>query len=411
MGISQTKNEICRNTGFEDIVDRAKATYENNRGMRMKTDHFLNELSSHMSHLFAFARQINEADFAGALNGEFRGCQDPGWATTITADQVFHELVKHANAEQAYDEERLRIVLMLYCQLSEAGGAYETLKNMMGVITLKPYNLWPFQDLVRVRNAPKRIIGPNANATFKDLATTANNIGMSRLAEMLETVFRDDIRNGISHADYVIWNDGLRLRKRNGGHPSILSFQEVMGAIERGVGFFQILKEMQTQSVKSFHPPKNVVARFSSNPPMEWTISWNPSNGSFQFRTSAPGPSTTPELLRQEHINNRLDGRVLALYTTEGVADYEPLLIHIRNAGFDPNIITMAQDRFTTFIQEIRDLKLWDERSSDAVEADVVILSPWGFRWGRVDNFDGLLEEPMVEFVSDPSMLHAPESA
>jgi hypothetical protein len=106
---------------------------------------------------------------------------------------------------------------MLYCQLAEAGGVYETLKNIMGVVTLKPYLLWPFQDLVRVKKESRRVIGPNANATFRDLAMTSKELGLSRLSLLLEQTFRDDIRNGIYHADYVIWDDGLRLRNRNGG--------------------------------------------------------------------------------------------------------------------------------------------------------------------------------------------------
>ena len=39
----------------------------------------------------------------------------------------------------------------LYAQLAEAGGVYESLLNTMQVAQLKAYNLWPFQDLVRVR--------------------------------------------------------------------------------------------------------------------------------------------------------------------------------------------------------------------------------------------------------------------
>ncbi|MEO9969262.1 MAG: hypothetical protein ABJG15_05455 [Hyphomonadaceae bacterium] len=39
---------------------------------------FFDELSAHMTHLFAFARQMNEADFAASLSGEFRGAQDAG---------------------------------------------------------------------------------------------------------------------------------------------------------------------------------------------------------------------------------------------------------------------------------------------------------------------------------------------
>jgi hypothetical protein len=137
---------------------------------------------------------------------------------------------------------------MLYCQLAEAGGVYEALKNVMGVVTLKPNLLWPFQDLVQIRRKSQRIIGPNANATFRDLAVTAKSIGMAKLSELLENAFRDDLRNGISHADYVIWDDGVRLRNRNGGYAAKLSFDDVNDALVRGVAFFQVL--MRTTALR-----------------------------------------------------------------------------------------------------------------------------------------------------------------
>ena len=37
------------------------------------------------------------------------------------------------------------------------------------------------------------------------------------LNDLLGRVLRDDVRNGICHADYILWGDGLRLRRRNGG--------------------------------------------------------------------------------------------------------------------------------------------------------------------------------------------------
>ena len=44
----------------------------------------------------------------------------------------------------------------------------------MRVAQLKAYNLWPFQDLVRVRQERPAVIGPNANAMFSALAIRRN---------------------------------------------------------------------------------------------------------------------------------------------------------------------------------------------------------------------------------------------
>jgi hypothetical protein len=50
---------------------------------------FLKEVNTQVSYLYGFARQVNELDFAVSLAGEFRGAQDAGWSTTITASEVY----------------------------------------------------------------------------------------------------------------------------------------------------------------------------------------------------------------------------------------------------------------------------------------------------------------------------------
>ena len=199
----------------------------------MDPEKYLSELNTHLSYLWEFAKQTNELDFAVSLSGEFRGMQDAGWATTITAEEVFNELKSLSLNKSTRSKSELRSMLMLYSQLAEAGGVYEVIKNVMGTLAGKPYVLWPFQDLVKVKNSPHRIIGPNSNATFKDLAITATSLGFTKLCSLLEITFRDDIRNGIAHADYIIWNDGLRLRRRNGGNAQLVGFDECNQALER----------------------------------------------------------------------------------------------------------------------------------------------------------------------------------
>lgn len=338
---------------------------------------------------------MNELDFAASLNGEFRGAQDVGWATTITAQEVFEEISGYIEPPRKLSKAELRIVLMLYCQLSEAGGLYETLKNMLGVITLKPYLLWPFKDLVRVKQAPKRIIGPNANATFRDLAVAAKAVGLNRLSELLEDVFQDDIRNGISHADYVIWNDGVRLRKRNGGYAKKLSFQDVSAAITKGVGFFQILSAYSQYAVQSFNPAKEIVGRLSANFPMPWTVYFDPQTGAFGFRGSSPGPVTTPEYERQVAINGLLGGRALAIYAARQNTFTQDIGNYISAAGFEPNAIPMSDQQFSSLRANIEEKALWDERQPQSESGEVLLASPWGFKWLlSTADFDNVLPKP-----------------
>jgi hypothetical protein len=128
------------------------------------------------------------------------------------------------------------------------------------------------------------------------LATNAKTVGLSRLSELLEAAFRDDLRNGISHADYVIWDDGIRLANRNGGHGAKLSFNELNETLMRGVGFCQVLAENNQAVIHSFDPPRTIVGRFSANFPMPWTVYFDPTTGAFGIEGSSPGTVTTPTL-------------------------------------------------------------------------------------------------------------------
>lgn len=366
----------------------------------MDTKEFLTELNAHLSHLYAFARQMNELDFAASLSGEFRGMQDAGWSTKITAYEVFEEINEYARKDGSRSKAELRIILMLYCQLAEAGGVYETLKNIMGVVTLKPYLLWPFKDLVRVRrDEPRRVIGPNANATFRDLATSAKEIGLARLSTLLEQTFRDDIRNGIYHADYVIWDDGLRLRNRNGGNAAKVSYVELNGALTRAIGFFQILQEHSDISVRSFNPPKTIAGRFSANFPMPWTVSYDPHTGGFGISGSSPGPVVTPEYQRQVEINGRLGGKVLAVYSKAETDFQKRIDSYISNAGFEPNNVAMNDQQLGQLLVDVDKLNLWDERHPHVEMGETLLASPWGFRWlYSLRDFGAILQKPLVDF-------------
>lgn len=339
---------------------------------------------------------MSELDFAGSLSGEFRGMQDAGWSTTITAEHVFEELNERLAAGPVNSLADMRIILLLYCQLSEAGGVYESLKNMMGIVENAPYNLWPFKDLVRVRESPRRVIGPNANATFRDLAVHARKIGMTGLSSAFENVFRDDVRNGMFHADYILWNDGLRLRRRNGGIVTRLDYTEVFDQIGIGLAFFQTLRELRKYSVQSFDPPREIIGRFSANPPMPWTVGFDPETGSFSISGSSPGPATSPEYLVQEAINEYLGGHVMAVFRAEGREGLPN--VDFAEQGFEPSEIDLSQDQYAELLKDIEAKCLWDQRQSDRTNEGLLTLSPWGFRHiADADDLATLIGDP--EFV------------
>lgn len=362
---------------------------------------FCNKTAQQLGLLFKFARQMNELDFAGSLSGENRGMQDAGWSTIFTAEQVFEELNERVAEGPVKSLADMRIILLLYSQLSEAGGVYESLKNMMGIVEAAPYNLWPFRDLVRVKQYPKRVIGPNANATFRDLATHARRIGMTGLSSAFENVFSDDVRNAMYHSDYILWDDGLRLRRRNGGNVTCIEYPEVFDLVGVGLAFFQTLLALSRSAAQSFDPPREIIGRFSANPPMPYTVGYEAETGTFSISSSSSGPVTSAEYLVQEAINKYLGGRVMAVFRKELCGDLPNL--DFSACGFEPSEVDLTEDQFARLLNDIDAGGLWDERENATKNQGLLTLSPWGFRYlVDVDDLLSLIGDPETVMMFEP---------
>lgn len=233
--------------------------------------------------LFDRARDKNELQFAFSLNPEFRGEQDAGWSTADDAHLAFDEYLAFLTKGE-FTSLKARVALAFYCHLAEASGYYEIPKNMLRVVGGQPYNMWPFQNLVETHRKTGAVIAPNANKVLRDLAGHAASLGLSELAEVFRDAFDPDIRNAYSHADYVIWKDSLRLRKRNGGCPRKIPWPEFQAYFDRGINLFHILRQIVDEYVSSYHPARQFRARMADNEPeLLWTIHFDPEKRTFKI--------------------------------------------------------------------------------------------------------------------------------
>lgn len=233
--------------------------------------------------LFERARMKNELQFAFSLNPEFRGEQDAGWSTADDAHRAFNEYLAFLQDGAAFTSLKARVALAFYCHLAEASGYYEIPKNMLRVVDGQPYNLWPFQDLVEKHKQTGAVVAPNANKVLRDLAGHAATLGLPELAEVFRDAFDPDLRNGYAHADYIVWHDGIRLRRRNGGFPRKVSLPEFQARFDRGVNVFHILREITEEYVSSYNPAKQVRGRMTGEPERMWTIHFDPEKKTFEI--------------------------------------------------------------------------------------------------------------------------------
>jgi hypothetical protein len=238
-----------------------------------------------LNELFSKAQAAAEVQFAFALSPEMRGMQDAGWNTAVETFGAVEEFMELINSMEQ-SRMKVRVALSLYAHVSEASGFYEVPKNMMRIASGEDYHLWPFRHLVQGRRERGAIIAPNANKVMKDLIGHADELGLTELKSVLLEAFDPDLRNGYAHADYIIWGDGIRLRKRNGGHPRVVTFEEFSGKLDRALAFFDILKGVIATFIRSYHPEKRVLgAPNHQQMPLPTIIKFDPDTGAFSIRS------------------------------------------------------------------------------------------------------------------------------
>lgn len=242
-----------------------------------------NERATHcLAELFLAARKKNELQFALSLNPEFRGPATSGWSSAeechcaVTDYMGFLESAPNSSL-------KIRVALALYCHLAEASGFYEIPKNMLRVAGGDLNMLWPFINLVKDHQLSGEKIAPNANKIMQDLVGHSEALGMQNLAVVFSGLFDGEIRNAYAHADYVVWEDGIRLPKRNGGWKRIIPFDEFSFYLTRALQYFGTLRHLHRESLKSYCPPRCVIGALANGLVQEWTISFDPEQGTFRI--------------------------------------------------------------------------------------------------------------------------------
>ncbi len=237
--------------------------------------------------LFELAKSKNEVQFALSLAPEFRGEQGPGWCTWEETNRAFDEYFKFLN-EGETTFFKIRVALSFYCHLSEASGFYEAPKNLLRIAGNEDYRMWPFFELNRQHKDLGKIIAPNSNKIFKDLIGHAKSLELSSLTEVLRDAFDPKIRNAYSHADYIIWNDGFRIRNQACGRPEVIPWGSFNHKIHRALSFYQVLRGLCREYIHSYRTAKIVRASMGNGQcEIEWKIELT-EEGEFTISSNSP---------------------------------------------------------------------------------------------------------------------------
>ena len=237
------------------------------------------------------AQAAQELHFALALSPEMLGMRDLGWSAAAESARAFEQFHELAESIEPQNPNRARVILSLYAHVAEGSGFYEIPKKLLLTASGNGNNMAPFRDLADKHRLTGETISPNSNKIMKDLIGHATELGLTELAEVFRDAFNADVRNAIAHADYIIWNDGLRLPKKHGGSARIIPWDAFTQMANRGIGLFQIISDVASEFKQSYNPPKTIKSRLHTEPEGDWTIYHDPQSGVFGITSGETPPS------------------------------------------------------------------------------------------------------------------------
>jgi hypothetical protein len=206
-------------------------------------------------------------EFLASLKGE--------WSTASEAKRAFIEYLEFIKRSEQ-SPIKLRIALSFYAHLAEASGFYEIPKNLLNILSGEHFSLMPFATLVKRYDHLGNAIAPNANKVLRAVLGQASDLGRTRLCEIITEAFDHDVRNAYAHADYVLWQDEIRMPRRNGGTPRAISTEEFSLLLFKATTFFATLWKQVDKSLLAFSEPVQTMGQLnSSDPPSHMTISYD----------------------------------------------------------------------------------------------------------------------------------------
>ncbi len=215
--------------------------------------------------LFDAARAKNELEFAFALEPEERGYRNSGWSSAAETFIAFDDYLEflHSGENTRF---KFRVALSFYCHLAEASGFYEVPKKLLLVSEGDPYFRKAFDSIVEKHRQTGNAIVPNASKVFRDLVGHAKNLGFDELAEVFSQAFDPVLRNAYAHANYILRPSEIRIADKATNKIRVIQMAEFDQIFNKGLGFFQVLRNVLKEYMRSYLPAKIIIGKLHDEP-------------------------------------------------------------------------------------------------------------------------------------------------
>ena len=198
-----------------------------------------------LDRLFNSAKKQNEFAYVFSLLGLNSGIEDQGWQPIAETYSLMRDFVGIANAP-FNQHTKARLLLLCYTQLTEANYIYHVIYNMLvSIEDENPPKLFSFLDLYNDGKPP------SVKSKVALICKKAKEHGHQDIQELLDAVFDYSIRNAVSHADYILYKNELRL-KHKGSEIKKIDLEDVFALIQKTIVFFEVFFNVSDAHRKSY---------------------------------------------------------------------------------------------------------------------------------------------------------------
>lgn len=173
----------------------------------------------------------------------FDGMSYGMWDPMVEADEAltdFSELIREARKND--NAKRLiRLSLLIYCHATEMSAPYHILYNVLRCANGQPYRMSPFSHLSKRKKKKgvwSEVIPPSPNAKIGELRRLCLSMGEEKLIGIVDSFYRDDIRNAFYHSDYCIDLDDECFNITETMFGKRIPLSEVNDVLTRGFAFY-----------------------------------------------------------------------------------------------------------------------------------------------------------------------------
>lgn len=236
--------------------------------------------------LFERAKAKDEFEFCSTLL-RLRGIEGIGWdplqESLALIDQTLGLI--QAPLDQAL---RMRLMLFLYCHVTEMHDFYHIVGNMLRVCQGERYNLDCFAGI----NHPskKNAVYPTSKAQrIKEWAT---QLEQPLIGEMICDMLVKEVRNAFFHSDYILHEKYFNIKRGEAVRIGNMLDQRIdltwlTPRLELGINTVLMLIQLVVESVRSYKESKKVLGRIQAGSPVPVELIVQEGYGLVGFKSSS----------------------------------------------------------------------------------------------------------------------------